>query len=142
MECHCYLRNVQDLLADGKTTHEWRFGKPFNGPVMPFGAMVEHRTISANDQSRLHQFDAKILSGIVFGYALIAEESGQEIFWLQTLRSWKNRSKTNVIAERAVRRIKEGTSDVLLQSGLDEKVVGWVNLVPPKWSNLAWRKLM
>ena len=28
------------------------------------------------------------------------------------------------IAERAVRRIKEGSSAVLLQSGLDEKMVG------------------
>ena len=32
-----------------------------------------------------------------------------------------HRSETNVIAERAVRRVKEGTSAVLLQSGLDEK---------------------
>ena len=30
-------------------------------------------------------------------------------------------SETNEIAERAVRRVKEGTSAVLLQSGLDEK---------------------
>ena len=30
-------------------------------------------------------------------------------------------SETNFIAERAVRRIKEGTSAVLMQSGLDEK---------------------
>ena len=29
MECHCYLRNVQDLLADGKTPYERRFGEPF-----------------------------------------------------------------------------------------------------------------
>ena len=33
--------------------------------------------------------------------------------------------KTNGIAERAVRRVKEGTSAVLLQSGLDEK--WWVD---------------
>ena len=29
MECYCYLRNVQDLVAEGKTPHERRFGEPF-----------------------------------------------------------------------------------------------------------------
>ena len=29
MECYCCLRNVQDLLADGKTPYERRFGEPF-----------------------------------------------------------------------------------------------------------------
>ena len=38
MECYCYLRNIQDLLSDGMTPFERRFGKPFNGPVIPFGA--------------------------------------------------------------------------------------------------------
>ena len=35
--------------------------------------------------------------------------------------STPHRSETSSIAERAVRRVKEGTSAVLLQSGLDEK---------------------
>ena len=35
--------------------------------------------------------------------------------------STPHRSETNGIAERTVRRVKEGTSAVLLQSGLDEK---------------------
>ena len=35
--------------------------------------------------------------------------------------STPHRSETNGIAERAVRRVKEGTSAILLQSGLDEK---------------------
>ena len=35
-------------------------------------------------------------------------------------RSTPHRSETNGIAERAVRRVKEGTSAVLLQSGLNE----------------------
>ena len=35
--------------------------------------------------------------------------------------STPHRSETNIIAERAVRAVKEGTSAVLLQSGLDEK---------------------
>ena len=51
MDCYCYLRNVQDLLADGKTPHERRVGEPFKGPVVPFGAMVEYHLISAKDQS-------------------------------------------------------------------------------------------
>ena len=56
MECYCYLRNIQDLLSDGKTPYEKRFGMPFDGPVMPFGATVEYHPISAKDISRLHQF--------------------------------------------------------------------------------------
>ena len=29
MECYCYLRIVQDILAEGKTPYERRFGEPF-----------------------------------------------------------------------------------------------------------------
>ena len=43
MECYCYLRNVQDLLAGGKTPYERRFGEPFRGPIIHFGAMVHGR---------------------------------------------------------------------------------------------------
>ena len=78
MECYCYLRNIQDLLSDGKTSYERRFGMPFNGPVTPSGAMVEYHHISAKDQSRLHQFGPKVLPGKFFGYVLYAGESGKE----------------------------------------------------------------
>ena len=64
VEYKTYLRNVQDLLSDGKTPHEWRFGMSFNGPVIPFGAMVEYHPISAKDISRLHQFGPRVLTGI------------------------------------------------------------------------------
>ena len=46
IECYCYLRNIQDLLSDGKRPFGRRFGIPFNGPVIPFGAMVEYHAIS------------------------------------------------------------------------------------------------
>ena len=80
MECYCCLRNVQDLLEDGKTPYEKRFGEPFKVPIIPFGAMVEYFPISSKDQSRLHQFGNIVLPGIFLGYALVAEESGREIF--------------------------------------------------------------
>ena len=72
MECHCSLRNIQDLLSDGKTPYERRFGMHFNGQVIPFGAMVEYHPISTKDQSRLRHFEAKVLPGIFLGYVLCA----------------------------------------------------------------------
>ena len=56
MECYCYLRNAQDLLPDGKTPYERRFGKPFKGRMVPFGAMVEYQPSSPKDQASVHQF--------------------------------------------------------------------------------------
>ena len=38
MECFCYLRNKQGQLIDRKSPCERRFGTPFDGPVIPFGA--------------------------------------------------------------------------------------------------------
>ena len=71
MESHCYLRNIQDLLTDGKTPYERWFGMPFNG-LIHFGAMVEYHPVSAKDQSRLHQCGANVLPGILLCYALYA----------------------------------------------------------------------
>ena len=72
MECYCQLRNIQDLLSDGKTLFERRFGEPLKDPVIPFGAMAEYHLISAKDLSRLYQFGSKVLPGIFLGYALHA----------------------------------------------------------------------
>ena len=72
MECYTYLRNVRDLLSDGKTPYERRFGQPFKGPIIPFGSLVEYHPIIAKDQSRIHQFGKKVLPGLFLGYALYA----------------------------------------------------------------------
>ena len=72
MECCTYLRNIQDLLSDGKTPYERRVGEPSIGPIIPFGSLVEYDPISAKDQSRIHQFGKKVLPGLFLGYALYA----------------------------------------------------------------------
>ena len=72
MERYCYLRNVQDLLAEGKTPYERRFGEPSKELMIPFGAMVECHPISVRDQSRLQQFGKKVLPGIFLGCELVA----------------------------------------------------------------------
>ena len=72
MECYTYLRNVTDLLSDGKTPCERRFGQPSKGPIIPFGSLVEYHPITAKDQSKIHQFGKKVLPGLFLGYALYA----------------------------------------------------------------------
>ena len=93
MECFSYLRNIQDLLSDGKTPYERRFGKPFKGPIIPFGSLVEYYPISAKDRSRIHQFGKKVLPGLFLEYALYAGEFGKVAYWLQTLRSWEKKTR-------------------------------------------------
>ena len=65
MRCDTYLRNVTDLLSDGKTPYERRSGKPFKEPIIPFGSLVEYHPITAKDQSRIHQFGQKGITWIV-----------------------------------------------------------------------------
>ena len=72
MECYNYLRNVTDLSSDWKTPYERRFGKPFTGPIIPFGSLVKYYPISAKDHSRIHQIGKKVLPGLFLGYALYA----------------------------------------------------------------------
>ena len=77
MECCTCLRNIQDLLSDGKTPYERRFGEPFKGPIIPLASLVEYYPISAKDPSKIHQFGKKVLPGIFLGYALYAGEFGR-----------------------------------------------------------------
>ena len=89
MECFTYLRNVTDLLSDGKTPYERRFGKPFEGPIIPCGSLVEYHPITAKDQSRIHQFGRKFYLDCSSDTLCTREEFGKVTYWSQTLRSWK-----------------------------------------------------
>ena len=89
MECYTYLRNVTDLLSDGKTPYGRRFGPPFKRPIIPFGSLVEYHPITAKDQSRIHQFGKKILPTLFLGYAFTRVEFGRVTYWSKTLRSWR-----------------------------------------------------
>ena len=70
MECFCYLRNIQDKLADRRSPYSRRFGNPFDGPVMPFEAALCFNPISTNEKSRVHQLCSKMLTEKCIGYTL------------------------------------------------------------------------
>ena len=89
MECYTYLRNVTDLLSDGKTPYERRFGQPFNGPIIPFGSLVEYHPITAKDQSRIHQFGKSLTWIAPRIRSLRGGEFGRVTYWSLTLRIWR-----------------------------------------------------
>ena len=64
MACYCFLRNVVDVLACGRTPWHKRFGRPFKGPIIPFGAEVQYKPITAKDKDRLHAMGSQLLSGV------------------------------------------------------------------------------
>ena len=81
--------NVTCLSFDGKTPYERRLGQPFKGPIIPFGALVEHHPFTAEEQLRIHQFGKKILPKLFLGYALQAGGIWKGDILVQTLRSWR-----------------------------------------------------
>ena len=96
MECYCYLQNVKDVLADGKTPHERRFGEPLKGPIIPFGALPS----SARDQARLHHFGKKVLPVIFLGYGLIAGRIWKGDILIAVIEELENLEASEVYPER------------------------------------------
>ena len=72
MACYCYLPSVTDLLSDGKTPYERWFGMLFDGPVIPFGAMVEYHPVSAKanlDCICLEQKSCQVFFSVMYYFA-------------------------------------------------------------------------
>ena len=98
-----FCENVQDLLEEGKTWYERRFGEPFKRPIIPFGAMVEYPPISTRDQSRLHQFGKKGLFCIFLGYELIAVRIWKEDMLIADLEELEKMDASEIYPRRIKR---------------------------------------
>ena len=60
------------LLSDGNTPFESLFGQPSKRITFLFGSLVEYHPKIAEDQSRIHHFGKKVLTGLFLGYDLYA----------------------------------------------------------------------
>ena len=63
----CFISNVLDILVDGKTSYENRWGRKFAGPIYPFGCEVDYHAIGP-DKGRCFRYGTKTLPGIFLGY--------------------------------------------------------------------------
>ena len=74
--CYCYLRNIQDLLSDGKTPYERRFWENYlTDQFSPFGAMVEYHIYLVLKSCQVHMFLGYVLyaGGIRKGNIMVAD---------------------------------------------------------------------
>ena len=122
MECCTNLRNVTDLLSDGKTPHERRFGQSFKGPIIPFGSLVEYHPITAKDQSRIHQFGKKVLPGLFLGYALYAGGIWKGDVLIADLEELETMDASEIVSKRlnAQEVIFPKQGEFIFQSQMDE----------------------
>ena len=88
MECYTFLRNIQDLLCDGKTPHERRFGTPNKQPIIPFGSLVEKTLFLRKTSLESINLDRKSYLDCSKDTLCTREEFGRT-YWFKTLRSWK-----------------------------------------------------
>ena len=130
MECKTHLRNIQDLLSDGKTSYERRFGAPFKGPIIPFVSLVEYYTITAKEESRIHQFRKTVLPGMFLGYALYA------------VRIWKGEIQVADIEELETMDASEIYSKRLNVKGSNISQRKWkIHFFSRRWTNqICWRR--
>ena len=129
VECYCYLRNVQDLLSDGQTPYKKRFGEPFKGPIIPFGALAEYHLISARDQMRIHQFGKKVLPGIFEGYALIAEGLWKGDILRADMEEFENMDASEIYPRRI------NAKEVLIRHKR-----GWIHIPICRWHSKIVRR--
>ena len=61
---------IQDLLSDGKTPHERRFGLPLTNQYFHLVRRSNITLFFGKHVSRLHQFGTKVLPGVFFGDVL------------------------------------------------------------------------
>ena len=100
MGCYTYLRNVTDLLSDGKTPCERRFGQPFKGPIIPFGSLVDYHPKTAKDQSRIHQFGKEVVPGLFPGYAPYAGRSWKGDVLVADVEELETMDASDIYSER------------------------------------------
>ena len=104
MECFTYLRHIQDLLSDRMTPYERRFGQLVEGPIIPFGSLVDYYPIIPKDQSRIHHFWKESLTRTVPWKRFVRREFGRVTYWSQTLRSWRRWTHRKSTQERLIAR--------------------------------------
>ena len=94
MECYFPLRNIQDLLSDGKTQYQRRFGMPLMDQYRSeqwsnITLFVRKSNLDCiSSQPKFYKVYLSVM-------CCMQEESGKETLWSQTLKNWRRWTHRN-----------------------------------------------
>ena len=99
MECYCHLRNIQDLLSDGKTSTR-------GGSEYHLLARLLRLEIGLNIAQFLQKTCREYINLVLKSCQVYSSfvscmrgESGKETFWSQTLKNWSRWTRLNSMFE-------------------------------------------
>ena len=115
------LKNFGDLItAVHKQSSICNRGAGLGHPMDPVISVQKSKTSQESQRSLQKFLEPERNPEVIYtDNSLEFAKACEDLSW-NHCTSTPHRSETNGIAERAVRRVKEGTSAVLLQSGLNE----------------------
>ena len=62
------MRNVCDVVREGKTPYQLRHDADFGGNLLPFGCLVQYKPASIREKEALNKFGPRLTQGIFMGY--------------------------------------------------------------------------
>ena len=107
MECNTYLRNIQDLLSDGKTPHQRRCGKKFEGRLFHFtGWVLPYLYERPVKNPSIWKESQKSYLDCSSDTLCTREGWGRRgTFWLQTLKSWERWTHLKSIRKDSMQKV-------------------------------------
>ena len=66
----CFLRNINDVVNNGKTAYQLRHESDFCGKRLPFGCAVHYKPSAHREVDDIQKFEARTRTGILVGYHL------------------------------------------------------------------------
>ena len=143
MTTYCFLRNVVNILHDGITAYQRRFGQPFRDHQILCGAEVEYYPINPADKKKLHTFDQKTLTGVFLGYGQQAGggyNDELEILDCQEVHNATHKSRINIRRMRDTEVIPVKTDDGAFRFPFAEGLYDQPNLSHDKARRLRVRR--
>ena len=118
MLAFCFLRNVHDIQPNGKTAYQMRYGEPFNGPIIAFGASIMYKPSRQQDIDELPKMGSKMCHGIFLGYA---QQAGGG--WSGDLEIMDSMDITNAssVEELHTKRINANEVTILKKEGIEQE---------------------